>query len=198
MKTPQRPETAQAKQELRTSMRRARRERAADSTPQQRAAAARALSRTVRDLLAELSAAGPQPVRTVAAFESLPTEVPTDALLRDLVAGGFAVIVPILLPDKDLDWMPWVGPGEFAEPLGTQGIAQAQVVLVPAMAVDGHGHRLGQGGGSYDRALPRRRPGVPVVAVVDDAELRTEPLPVAEHDTPVDACVTPTRRLLFA
>ena len=49
-------------------------------------------------------------------------------------------------------------------PLGRDAIAAADLVLVPALAVDVAGRRLGQGGGSYDRALPRAT--APVVAVV--------------------------------
>ena len=55
------------------------------------------------------------------------------------------------------------------ESLGLHGIAEAALVLAPALAVDGSGRRLGQGGGSYDRALTRT--SAPVLAVVFDDEL---------------------------
>ena len=60
--------------------------------------------------------------------------------------------------------------------LGLDGIAEAVLVLAPALAVDAAGRRLGQGGGSYDRALART--DAPVLAVVFDDEL-IESVPVA-------------------
>ncbi len=61
-------------------------------------------------------------------------------------------------------------------------------MLAPALAVDGAGRRLGQGGGSYDRALTRTK--APVIAVVFDDEL-LESVPVQAHDRPVNGMLTP-------
>jgi 5-formyltetrahydrofolate cyclo-ligase len=69
-------------------------------------------------------------------------------------------------------------------------IASADVVLVPALAVDGLGNRLGRGGGSFDRALARVGPLIPVIALLYDGEL-VERVPVEEHDTPVRGVVRP-------
>jgi 5-formyltetrahydrofolate cyclo-ligase len=66
-------------------------------------------------------------------------------------------------------------------------------VLVPALAVDRHGNRLGRGGGSYDRALARAT-GL-TVAVLYDGEL-VDLLPVEPHDVPVNAVVTPRSGLV--
>ncbi len=69
----------------------------------------------------------------------------------------------------------------------------ADLVLAPGLAVDASGTRMGQGGGCYDRALPRRRPGVPVVVLLHPGELLggdDEPLPRDPHDQPVDAVLT--------
>jgi 5-formyltetrahydrofolate cyclo-ligase len=66
------------------------------------------------------------------------------------------------------------------------------VVLVPALAVDRLGIRLGQGGGFYDRFLAAADPRPEVVAVVHDEDL-IERVPTEPHDQPVDAAVTPTR-----
>ena len=54
---------------------------------------------------------------------------------------------------------------------GTDAVALADVVLAPGLAVDHQGTRMGQGGGCYDRALPRRRPGTPVLVVLHPGEL---------------------------
>ncbi|MDQ3825225.1 MAG: hypothetical protein M3319_16065, partial [Actinomycetota bacterium] len=74
-------------------------------------------------------------------------------------------------------------------------IATAALVLVPALAVDWHGTRLGRGGGHYDRTLPLASPGIPLVAVVRDDELLAS-VPVQPHDVPVTAALTPRRGLL--
>jgi 5-formyltetrahydrofolate cyclo-ligase len=129
--------------------------------------------------------AGDVPGRRLAAFISFGGEPPTPALLEALVAGGREVLVPILLADRDLDWRSYEG----VEALGREAIATVDLVLAPALAVDLAGRRLGQGGGSYDRALVRTT--APVVAVVWDDEVLAE-VPVEEHDRPVDGVLTPS------
>jgi 5-formyltetrahydrofolate cyclo-ligase len=86
--------------------------------------------------------------------------------------------------------------------LGLDAICAADLVLVPALAVDRRGRRLGRGGGSYDRALARlfgaagRSSGtgsaVLICAVIFDEELLDE-VPTDVHDQPVGAVLTPTR-----
>ena len=73
--------------------------------------------------------------------------------------------------------------------LGLDAVREAELVLAPALAVDAAGRRLGQGGGSYDRALERA--GAPVVAVVFDDEVLDEAIPVESHDRPVAGVLTP-------
>ena len=140
---------------------------------------------------------GPGPI---AAFVGIRGEPPTLALLAALHARGVRVLLPLLSADLDLEWAVFDGdPGGLAEglrgvleppgeSLGLHGIAEAALVLAPALAVDGAGHRLGQGGGSYDRALTRT--SAPVLAVVFDDEL-LESVPVQRHDRPVGGTLTP-------
>jgi 5-formyltetrahydrofolate cyclo-ligase len=108
-------------------------------------------------------------------------------------------LLPVVLPDGDLDWA--ADTGEYTinelgimEPtgprLGLAAIAACDLVLVPALLVDRRGHRLGRGGGSYDRALARAT-GL-VVALLHDGELVDE-LPHEPHDVPVGAVVTPSQ-----
>jgi 5-formyltetrahydrofolate cyclo-ligase len=132
----------------------------------------------------------------VAIYRSLPSEPPTEALAEGLHARGVPVLVPLLLQDKDLDWCRLLPDGSTGPALGLEAIAEAALVVTPALAVDASGLRLGQGGGSYDRALRRRRTGAPVVAVVGDDELVPGPLPGEGHDVRVDAVVTPGRGLV--
>jgi 5-formyltetrahydrofolate cyclo-ligase len=61
---------------------------------------------------------------------------------------------------------------------------------VPALAVDGAGRRLGRGGGSYDRALARVGPLIPLIALVYDEELVGH-VPSEDHDVPVRATASP-------
>ena len=82
------------------------------------------------------------------------------------------------------------------EALGSQALAGADLILIPALAASEDGTRLGQGGGWYDRTLPHRAPSAPIVAVVfDDEVLPGGRIPREPHDIPVDAIITPTRTL---
>jgi 5-formyltetrahydrofolate cyclo-ligase len=138
---------------------------------------------------------------TVAAYVSVGTEPGTGPLLEELAAAGKRVVLPVLLPDGDLDWGVYGGPPSLVparrgllEPvgprLGPDAVATADVVLVPALAVGRDGVRLGRGGGSYDRALARVPVGTFVCALLYDEELLAE-VPRADHDRAVTAVVTP-------
>jgi 5-formyltetrahydrofolate cyclo-ligase len=123
-------------------------------------------------------------------------------LREPLLAALEGVLLPVLLPDGDLDWATYEGPDSLAptgrygllEPTsparGVAAVASADVVIVPALAVDRTGVRLGRGGGSYDRALARVGPGILTVAAVYDSEL-VGALPYQPHDQRVRAAVTP-------
>lgn len=121
--------------------------------------------------------------RRVAGYRPLRTE-PGSTELLDAFAS---VIVPVLLDDRDLDWVRW--PSGSA--LGVDAIAEVDVVLAPALAVSASGVRLGRGGGSYDRALARVPAEVPIVALVYDEEILPD-LPADSWDIPVTAAITPT------
>jgi 5-formyltetrahydrofolate cyclo-ligase len=140
------------------------------------------------------------PARTIAAFVGTKTEPPTLPLLNALRARGRRVLLPVLRADLDLEWAPFefedaLRPARLGllEPagrsLGLEGVAEAELVLAPALAVDRAGRRLGKGGGSYDRALERC--AAPVVAVVFDEEVLAEPIPVEPHDRAVAGVLTP-------
>jgi 5-formyltetrahydrofolate cyclo-ligase len=155
--------------------------------------------RLIRDhilQMPEVQAAG-----TVAAYYSVGTEPDTRGLVFALWKRGSYVVLPVLLGDGDLDWASYEGPDSLApgprgllqptEPArGAGTVARADVVLVPALAVDVSGNRLGRGGGSYDRALARVGPQVPVIALLYDDELLPA-VPVVPHDQPVRAVARP-------
>lgn len=132
--------------------------------------------------------------RRIASYVGLPGE--------PFVTPRAGWLLPVMLPDNDLDWA--VHGGELApglrgvlEPvgprLGVEAVATCDVVLVPALAVDRAGYRLGKGGGSYDRALARAT-GL-TVALLHDGEL-VEVLPHEPHDVPVRAVATLTGGLV--
>lgn len=143
-------------------------------------------------------------VPTVACYVPLPGE-PGGPELPDVLAPVCGrLLLPLLRPDNDLDWAVYDGllvpaPRGLREPdapaLGPDEITRAQVVLVPAVAVDRQGVRLGRGGGSYDRALARVGPGTLVAALLYDHEVLDE-VPEQPHDRRVDAVVTPSGGLL--
>ena len=139
---------------------------------------------------------------TVAAYVSLSGEPGTGPLLEALTALRKRVILPVLMPDGDLDWATYVGadgllPASLGllEPagdrLGTEAVATADAVLVPGLAVDAAGVRLGRGGGSYDRALGRVPVGTFTCVLLYDGEVRV-PVPVEPHDRPVGWAATPS------
>ncbi|QES42120.1 5-formyltetrahydrofolate cyclo-ligase [Streptomyces venezuelae] len=147
--------------------------------------------------------------RTVAAYVSVGGEPGTGPLLDALHARGTRVLLPVLLPDNDLDWGAYDGarsltrvqhPGKMAllEPsgprLGPDAVLEADAVLLPGLAVDARGMRLGRGGGSYDRVLTRleRAAADPaLVVLLYDSEVVAH-LPDEEHDRPVHAVVSPS------
>jgi 5-formyltetrahydrofolate cyclo-ligase len=144
---------------------------------------------------------------TVAAYVSVGREPGTGALLEALVAAGKRVILPLLQPDNDLDWATYSGAEALASagrglleptgpPLGADSIATADAVLVPGLAVDHTGLRLGRGGGSYDRALGRVPVGTFTCVLLNDDEVLDQ-VPAAAHDRRVTAAVTEQRVLRF-
>ncbi|MEV0277776.1 5-formyltetrahydrofolate cyclo-ligase [Streptomyces sp. NPDC050610] len=167
--------------------------------------AGEALARRALDL-PELAEA-----RTVAAYVSVGREPGTRPLLDALRARGVRVLLPVLLPDNDLDWAEYTGADGLVragrgllEPaggrLGPGAVTGADAVLLPGLAVDGRGMRLGRGGGSYDRVLARlARAGADpalVVLLYDDEVVAR--VPEEPHDHLVHAAVTPSAVRRFA
>ena len=136
--------------------------------------------------------------RTVLAFWSFGSEVPTEPLLAALVGGGHRVLLP-RIAGEDLELRTW-SPGEPLEPTpfgamepsrGTVvGPAEVDVVITPGVAFDRSGARVGYGGGFYDRLFRRTRPDALRVAVAADVQIVEEALPGGAFDLPVHAIVT--------
>lgn len=146
--------------------------------------------------------------RTVAAYVSVGAEPDTRALLDELRDRDVRVILPALLPDGDLDWAPYDGASSLEsadrgllEPatqrLGVDAVREADAALLPAVAVDVRGFRLGRGGGSYDRVLARVNSEVFTVAYLYDGEV-VDAVPTEPHDRQVRAALTPSATRRFA
>lgn len=144
---------------------------------------------------------------TVACYWSVDEEPDTHRLVTALRKRGVYVLLPVFLPGGDLDWAAYEGPDSLEEarygllePIGHRyGVdapARVDLVVCPALAVDGRGVRLGRGAGCYDRALSYKGPHTPVVVPLHEGEL-VEELPAEEHDLPVDAVVTPAGLRVF-
>ena len=158
-----------------------------------------AAGRAIRDALLgrpEVEMAG-----TVAVYYSVGAEPDTHGLVFALWKRGSYVLLPVLRADGDLDWASYEGPDSLVPgprglrepgepPRGVAAVASADVVLVPALAVDRAGNRLGRGGGSYDRALARVGPLIPLIALLYDGEL-LDRVSAEDHDVKVRAAVTP-------
>ncbi|MBW9206955.1 5-formyltetrahydrofolate cyclo-ligase [Mumia sp. zg.B17] len=159
------------------------------------AAAGTALGRRAHALVREHAG------RSVAAYLSVGREPPTWPLLDALLAEDVEVVVPRALPRRQLSWVRYAGRdalviGRFGipEPRGEavpDALAGTDVAIVPALAVDAAGFRLGRGGGYYDEALAScERPLR--VALVYDHELVDDVHPEA-HDQRVDVALSPAR-----
>lgn len=139
---------------------------------------------------------------TVAAYVAIGSEPGTSWLLDALHGAGVRVLLPVLLPDGDLDWATYTGNASLEaarlgllEPtgarLGIDAVAVADAVLVPGLAVSPTGMRLGRGGGSYDRALGRVPVGTFTCALLYDDETDRD-VPAEPHDRAVSAVATPS------
>ena len=158
-----------------------------------------ASTRSLRD--AVLSLPEIQMAGTVAAYVSVGTEPDTRGLIYALWKRGTYVLLPLLRADNDLDWASYEGPDSLGPgphglleptepPRGVPAITSADLVIVPALAVDRAGMRLGRGGGSYDRALARVGAAIPTIALIYDDELLDE-VPAGPLDQPVRMAAQP-------
>lgn len=140
---------------------------------------------------------------TIAAYVPVGTEPGSVAMLDALRERGHRVLLPVVSPGRPapLGWSDYDGPdslttGRFGllepsgAPLPSEVIDTAHLVLVPALAVDRSGVRLGRGAGYYDRTIASvdtKR----LVAVVYDEEVLDE-IPADELDVPVGWSLTPS------
>ena len=143
-----------------------------------------------------LSATELKNATNVASYISYEFEPETSDINQRLIKDGKKVFLPRLLENNDIQWVSWNGSSEnltkvekIYEPIGDAVEVELDVIILPALHVDRMGNRLGQGGGSFDRALSRSKAFK--IALLHYGELTSEILPVQPHDEKVDAAATP-------
>lgn len=147
-----------------------------------------------------------RPGQTLCGYVPVGSEPGSAQMVDDIASCGVRVLLPVVAGRGPLEWAWYAGmdslrrgPYGMLEPigerLGVTALRIADLVLVPALAVDYHGTRLGQGAGHYDQSLMLSSPDTPALAVVRDQEV-LEYLPREPHDVPMSAVITPNRGLL--
>ena len=143
----------------------------------------------------------PAPGAIVSGFSAIRDEIDPAGLLARLQREGYRLCLPVMqgkgLPLVFRAWSPGDAMGRvqwgIAEPLPDKSVLEPDIVLVPLLAFDALGYRLGYGGGFYDRTLARLRAIKPVVAVgVAYDELKVDAVPHLHYDQPLDWVLTPS------
>lgn len=143
--------------------------------------------------------------RSVSCFLSTTIEPDTRRFVREAVARGVRVLLPVTRVDGLLDWAVATEDGEIAEGmfglpepvgelLGPIAVNDVDLMIIPAAAVDRTGMRLGWGRGYFDKTIGSMEGCPPVFAVVFDSEF-VDDVPRDKHDQPVSGIVTPTRTI---
>ena len=189
-------EAEEAKSHLRSALRKARQHLSTRKLT--------AYADALRDNVLEMPSV--QAASCVSVYASRSHEPGTLSLIEELHQRNVRVLLPVLGDGLQRGWAEYVSaddlqvrsPGRPPEPsspfLPSSTLADADVIVVPALAVDTHGTRLGQGGGWYDRALREADPAAPVVALTFTSEVydaSEQPLPREDHDYVVSAVITP-------
>jgi 5-formyltetrahydrofolate cyclo-ligase len=133
----------------------------------------------------------------IASYNSYGDEPSTQILNKEIIKLGKKLLLPRVLKDLDLEWVAWSGDekeltkkGKFFEPKGEAVNSDLiDLVIVPCLHVNRSGYRLGQGGGSYDRALAKMR--AYRIGLIYTGEITNEDLLVEDHDQRLSAVATP-------
>ena len=142
----------------------------------------------------------------IASYISYGDEPNTTELNARLLKNGKSLYLPRII-GEELEWVQWQGdanqlaPSKLSknilEPTGPAISDQSKIelIVVPALRIDRSGYRLGQGGGYYDRALPKLAAWR--IGLVYAGELNSEELPHEPHDIPMDAAASPSILVRF-
>ena len=159
--------------------------------------------------VAGLSFLGPDASGVVSGFYPYGSEIDCTGLLERLSGEGWVTALPVVMsgrisrsgsgPGRQAKscWNP--APGRYRCRLESAPHVEPDVLLVPLLAYDRHGYRLGYGGGFYDRTLGRLRAQKPVTAIgVAFAGQEVETVPHDTHDQPLDWMLTERGPVQFA
>ena len=138
-----------------------------------------------------------QSAKIIASYISYGDEPATKDLNVEILRSQKKLVLPRVLKDKNLEWVSWSGDdsklakaGKILEPIGDAiENNEIDIVIVPTLHANREGHRLGQGGGSYDRALANISAWR--IGLIYSGELTVEPFPVEAHDIKLNAVATP-------
>jgi len=134
----------------------------------------------------------------LAGYRAVRGEVNIDGAMALIASDQTIVTVPRVVGEY-LEFLPWdmdgvtfEGPFGIPEPADghPRPLSVHDVVLAPLVAFDASGHRLGQGGGFYDRAMASRTGPRPVMIGIAHAFQQVDSVPVEPWDVPLDAVVT--------
>ena len=160
-------------------------------TPQQLEELSLPVISRLRPLLAD--------AQTIMAYYSLPDEVNTHGLIDELVAEGKTVLLPKVTGTDTMELRRYTGRADLQEgtyhilePVGEPftDYAAIDLILVPGLAFDAVGHRLGRGRGYYDRFLRTMGtvPSVRTLGISFDFQ-KVDEVPVDAHDIVMDKVI---------
>lgn len=185
-----------AQEHLRQELRQAMKARRSALRPAERIACAQAVASHL------LSQQAMQEARDVAGYWAVEGELPLSAVATNVAAMG-TYLLPKLGPEGTLRFAPWsprvdLVPNRYGIPEPSTDLKdcltadQLDLILVPLLAFDAHGNRLGMGGGWYDRSLAYRLKGraKPFLVGVAYAFQQVDAVPAEPWDIPLDAVVT--------
>ncbi len=144
--------------------------------------------------------ANPRPGQVVAAYWPMDNEIDVRYIIDDLLKRGIEVALPIASrASREMTFSKWDGKGDLAK--GSYGVfvppeeqlVVPDIVLVPLLAFDRKGSRLGRGGGHYDATIAalRKTKDVLVIGIAYASQAVLFNLPVEEHDQKMDMIITP-------
>ena len=146
-----------------------------------------------------LETVAPAEGAVVSGFLPIGSEVDLRGLLANLSAAGRIAVLPCVIGnDMPLIFREWREGDELVKesfgtvaPAGTAAAHDPDILLVPMLAFDRKGYRLGYGGGFYDRTLEKLRKSKDVIAIgVAYAAQEVDDVPRDHHDQPLDMIIT--------
>jgi 5-formyltetrahydrofolate cyclo-ligase len=140
--------------------------------------------------------------RRVLFYSSFRSEVGTGEMIKNALESGKEVVLPRVdvennsLAKHVINGLQELSPGYMGIPEPTAGrrvkVEEVDLLIVPGVAFDSYGWRIGYGGGYYDRLLPRVKGTKPVIALAYEEQL-FEGIPHEDHDVGMDVIITDRR-----